>query len=125
MAKKKKELSEAQILVDVLIKGLQDKKAENIVTIDLRGLENAICDFFIICTGTSNTHVSALAKAAEEDARKTLGEKPWHSEGFGNAEWVLLDYVNTVVHIFQDEARNFYNIEGLWADAIITEIKES
>lgn len=125
MAKKKKELSEAQILVDVLIKGLQDKKAENIVTIDLRGLENAICDFFIICTGTSNTHVSALAKAAEEDARKTLGEKPWHSEGFGNAEWILLDYVNTVVHIFQDEARNFYNIEGLWADAIITEIKES
>lgn len=125
MEKKKKELSEAQILVDVLIKGLQDKKAENIVTIDLRGLENAICDFFIICTGTSNTHVSALAKAAEEDARKTLGEKPWHSEGFGNAEWVLLDYVNTVVHIFQDEARNFYNIEGLWADAIITEIKES
>lgn len=125
MAKKKKELSEAQILVDVLIKGLQDKKAENIVTIDLRGLENAICDFFIICTGTSNRHVSALAKAAEEDARKTLGEKPWHSEGFGNAEWVLLDYVNTVVHIFQDEARNFYNIEGLWADAIITEIKES
>ena len=125
MAKKKKELSEAQILVDVLVKGLQEKKAENIVTIDLRGLENAICDFFIICSGTSNTHVSALAKAAEEEARKTLGEKPWHSEGFGNAEWVLLDYVNTVVHIFQDEARNFYNIEGLWADAIITEIKES
>jgi ribosome-associated protein len=91
MAKKKKELSEAQILVDVLIKGLQDKKAENIVTIDLRGLENAICDFFIICTGTSNTHVSALSKAAEEEARKTLGEKPWHSEGFGNAEWILLD----------------------------------
>ncbi len=125
MAKKKKEISEAQILVDVVIKGLQDKKAENIVTIDLRGLENAICDFFIICTGTSNTHVSALAKAAEEEARKTLGEKPWHSEGFGNAEWVLLDYVNTVVHIFQEEARNFYNIEGLWADAIIKEIKES
>lgn len=125
MAKKKKELSEAQILVDILIKGLQEKKAENIVTIDLRGLENAICDFFIICSGTSNTHVSALAKAAEEEARKTLGEKPWHSEGFGNAEWVLLDYVNTVVHIFQEEARNFYNIEGLWADAIITETKES
>lgn len=125
MAKKKKEISEAQMLVDVVIKGLQDKKAENIVTIDLRGLENAICDFFIICKGTSNTHVNALAKAAEEEARKTLGEKPWHSEGFGNAEWVLLDYVTTVVHIFQEEARNFYNIEGLWADAIITEIKES
>ncbi|MBI2280703.1 MAG: ribosome silencing factor [Bacteroidetes bacterium] len=125
MAKKKKELSEAQILVDVVIKGLQEKKAENIVTIDLRSLENAVCDFFVICTGTSSTHVGALSKAAEEEVRKTLGEKPWHAEGFGNAEWILLDYVNTVVHIFQDEARNFYNIEGLWADAVVTEIKES
>ncbi len=124
MAKKKKELSEAQILVDVVIKGLQEKKAENIVTIDLRSLENAVCDFFVICTGTSSTHVGALSKAAEEEVRKTLGEKPWHAEGFGNAEWILLDYVNTVVHIFQDEARNFYNIEGLWADAVVTEIKE-
>lgn len=125
MAKKKKELSEAQILVDVVIKGLQEKKAENIVTIDLRSLENAVCDFFVICTGTSSTHVGALSKAAEEEVRKTLSEKPWHAEGFGNAEWILLDYVNTVVHIFQDEARNFYNIEGLWADAVVTEIKES
>lgn len=125
MAKKKKELSEAQILVDVVIKGLQDKKAENIVTIDLRSLENAVCDFFVICSGTSSTHVGALSKAAEEEVRKILGEKPWHAEGFGNAEWILLDYVNTVVHIFQDEARNFYNIEGLWADAVVTEIKES
>lgn len=125
MAKKKKELSESQILVDVVIKGLQDKKAENIVTIDLRSLENAVCDFFVICSGTSNTHVGALSKAAEEEARKTLGEKPWHSEGFGNAEWILLDYVNIVVHIFQEEARDFYNLEGLWADAVITEIKEA
>lgn len=125
MAKKKKELSESQILVDVVIKGLQEKKAENIVTIDLRSLENAVCDFFVICTGTSSTHVGALSKAAEEEVRKTLGEKPWHAEGFGNAEWILLDYVNIVVHIFQDEARNFYNIEGLWADAVVTEIKES
>lgn len=125
MAKKKKELTDAEILVDVVIKGLQDKKAENIVTIDLRKLENAVCDFFVICSGTSSTHVGALSKAAEETARKTLGEKPWHSEGFGNSEWILLDYVNTVVHIFQDEARNFYNIEGLWADAVVTKIKES
>lgn len=125
MAKKKKELSDAQILVDVVIKGLQERKAEKIVTIDLRSLENAVCDFFIICTGTSSTHVGALSKAAEEEVRKTLGEKPWHAEGFGNAEWILLDYVNTVVHVFQDEARNFYNIEGLWADAVVTEIKES
>lgn len=123
MAKKKKELSESQILVDIIIKGLQEKKAENIVTIDLRSLENAVCDFFVICSGNSTTHVGALSKAAEEEVRKTLDEKPWHSEGFGNAEWILLDYVNTVVHIFQEEARNFYNIEGLWADAVVTEIK--
>lgn len=125
MAKKKKTISESEILVDVAIKGLQEKKAENIIVIDLRSLENAVCEFFVICSGTSSTHVNALSKATEEEIRKTLNDKPWHSEGFGNAEWILLDYVNTVVHIFQDEARHFYNIEGLWADAIITKIKES
>ncbi len=122
---KKKALSPSQMIVDVAIKGLQDKKAEDIVSIDLRDTENAVCDFFVICTGTSSTHVNALAKAAEEEIRKTLGEKPWHSEGFGNAQWVLIDYVTVVVHIFLDETREFYNIEGLWGDAKFKEYKEA
>ncbi|PCJ25153.1 MAG: ribosome silencing factor [Flavobacteriales bacterium] len=121
---KTKEIKESQILSDVVIKGLQELKGENIVYIDLRVIENAVCENFIICTGTSNTHVNALASSVEKEVRITLNEKPWKSEGFGNAEWIILDYVNTVVHIFQEESRNFYNLDGLWADAKITEIKE-
>ena len=120
-----KKLKESQLLLDTAIKGLQDTKGENIVCIDLRGIENAVCEYFIICSGTSNTHVSALAGSVEKEVRNTLQEKPWHSEGFGNAEWVLLDYVNVVVHIFQEKAREFYNLEGLWADAEISKIKEA
>ena len=121
---KTKELKESQILSDVVIKGLQELKGENIVYVDLTEVENAVCENFIICTGTSNTHVNALAGSVEKEVRSSLGEKPWKSEGFGNAEWIILDYVNTVVHIFQEESRNFYNLDGLWADAKITEIKE-
>lgn len=121
---KKKKLKESEILVDIAIKGLQDKKGKNIVCVDLKDFDNAVCDYFILCTGTSNTHVNALADSASEEIRKTLHEKPWHSEGFGNAEWVILDYVNTVVHIFQEDSRNFYNLDGLWADAKITKIEE-
>jgi ribosome-associated protein len=124
MAKTKK-LNQSQLLIDVAIKGLQDTKAENIVCIDLRGIENAVCEYFVICTGTSNTHVSALAGSVEKEIRNTLHDRPWHSEGFGNSEWILLDYVNVVIHIFQEEAREFYNLEGLWADAEFLKIKEA
>lgn len=122
---KTKTMNESQVLVDLAIKGLQEKKGEDIICIDLKNIENAVCDYFIVCTGTSSTHVNALAGAVEEEIRKTINDKPWHSEGFGNAEWVLLDYVNTVVHIFQKEAREFYNLEGLWADAKIIDIKQA
>ena len=121
---KTKVVKESQVLSDVVIKGLQEKKGENIVYIDLSVVENAVCDNFIICTGTSNTHVNALAGSVEEEVRKTLNEKPWHTEGFGNAEWIILDYVNTVVHIFQEETRGFYNLDELWADAKIIKIEE-
>jgi len=121
---KKKKLNESEILVDIAIKGLQDKKGKNIICVDLRELDNSVCDFFILCTGTSNTQVNALADSVSEKVRKSINEKPWHFEGFGNAEWIILDYVTTVVHIFQQEARNFYNLEELWADAKITKIEE-
>ncbi|NQX97594.1 MAG: ribosome silencing factor [Flavobacteriales bacterium] len=121
---KKKEVKASQILSDVVIKGLQELKGKNIVNIDLTTIENAVCDNFIICTGTSNTHVSSLAGSAEKEVKEILSEKPWKREGFGNSEWIILDYVNTVVHIFQEESRNFYNLDGLWADAKITVIKD-
>ncbi len=121
---KKKEVKTSQILSDVVIKGLQEVKGQNIVSIDLSSINNAVCDNFIICTGTSSTHVSSLAASVEKEVRETLNDRPWKKEGFGNSEWIILDYVNTVVHVFQEESRNFYNLDGLWADAKITKIKE-
>ena len=121
---KTKEVKESQVILDVAIKGLQDVKGENIVCIDLTTVDNAVCDYFLVCTGNSNTQVNALAESVKREVKTTLGENPWHGEGFGNAEWIILDYVNTVVHIFQQEAREFYNLEGLWADAKISKIEE-
>jgi ribosome-associated protein len=124
MAKVKK-LDDTQLLVDVIIKGLQDVKGEDIVSIDMRKLDNAVTAYFVICTGNSNTHVAALGSAVEREVRKTLKDRAWHTEGYRNAEWVLLDYINVVVHIFQKEQRDFYNLEGLWADAEITKVKQA
>lgn len=120
----KNEVKTAKILSDVVIKGLQEVKGKNIVNVDLSDIENAVCTNFIICTGTSSTHVSSLANSAEKEVRTILEEKPWKREGFSNSEWVILDYVNTVVHVFQEDARTFYNLDGLWADAKITKIKD-
>lgn len=121
---KTKEVKESQVILDVAIKGLQEVKGENIVCIDLTNVDNAVCDYFLVCTGNSNTQVNALAASVKKEVKDSLGEHPWHAEGFGNAEWVILDYVNTVVHIFQQEAREFYNLEGLWADAKISKIED-
>jgi ribosome-associated protein len=121
---KTKEVKESQVILDVAIKGLQEVKGENIVCIDLTAVDNAVCDYFLVCTGNSNTQVNALAASVKKELKDTLGELPWHAEGFGNAEWIILDYVNTVVHVFQQEAREFYNLEGLWADAKISKIEE-
>ena len=104
-------------LADVVIKGMQEKKALNIVDLDLKSIKNAVCDHFIICHGTSNTHISAIADAVEEFVKKETGQNAWHKEGYQNAEWILLDYFDVVVHIFQEEARNYYKLEKLWADA--------
>lgn len=118
------EVMKSQVILDVAIKGLQDLKGENIVSIDMKGMDNAVCEYFVLCTGTSNTHTSALAESVKSELKKVLNERVWHSEGFGNSEWIILDYVNVVVHIFQEEAREFYNLEGLWADAKFTKIEE-
>ncbi len=84
----------------------------------------AFCDFYVVCSGDSNTQVKAISDSVEEEVRKSLKDKPWHIEGTTNAEWVLMDYVNVAVHIFQREPREFYNIEGLWADAVVKEYEE-
>lgn len=114
---KQKTAVDANALTNLAIEGLKDKKGTNIIRMDLRKVNGAITDFFVICTGTSDRHVKALAESVEEDIRKQINEKPYIREGVQAGEWVLLDYVNVVVHIFLQEKREFYNIEGLWADA--------
>jgi ribosome-associated protein len=109
-------------LVREIIEGIENVKGHNITVLDLRDLENSVCEFFVICEGNSNTQVSALSNAIEKQVRESLKEKPWHIEGYENSEWVLMDYVDVVVHIFQPEFRTYYDIESLWSDAQITSI---
>jgi ribosome-associated protein len=109
-------------LLDAIVDGMQEKKAKNITVINLSQLENRVADYFVICDADSNTHVSAIADSLEEMVLKHTNEKPYHSEGYQNAEWILVDYVNIVAHVFLRETREFYNIEALWADGEITNI---
>ena len=111
-------------LLDAIVQGMQDKKAKNITVINLSGLEHRVADYFVISDADSTTHVTAIADSLEESAMKKTGEKPYHSEGYQNAEWILVDYVNIVCHVFMRETREFYNIEGLWADGEITNIPD-
>ena len=109
-------------LIAVIIKGIDDVKGENIQLLDLREIENTVCDYFIICSGNSNTQVNAISGSVQKMVSKELKDKPWHIEGQGNSEWVLMDYVHVVVHVFQKQIRDYYDIESLWGDAKITEI---
>lgn len=112
-------------LIAIIIKGIDDVKGEDIQLLDLRDIDNTVCDYFIICSGNSNTQVNAISGSIQKVVSKELKDKPWHVEGQGNAEWVLMDYVNVVVHIFQKQVREFYDIENLWGDAKITQITTS
>lgn len=110
-------------LAAAVIHGIQEKKGENIVQLNLKGLDGAVSDFFIICEAQSSTQVNAIKDSIEIEVKKLVGEKPWHIEGTQNGEWVLLDYVNVVAHIFNPEKRAFFNLEELWADAKRKDIK--
>ena len=118
-----KENSNADHLISVIINGIEDVKGQNINILDLRNIENTVCDYFIICEGTSNTQVNAIVNSIQKKVSKETKDKPWHIEGSDNAEWVLMDYVNVVVHVFQKHIREYYDIESLWGDAKTTEIK--
>jgi ribosome-associated protein len=103
-------------LLEVIIESIQEKKGKKIVCIDLQKIENSIFDYFIICHGTSTTHVSAISDNIEIKPKELLGLKPAHVEGVQNAQWVLIDFSGIVVHIFLEEQRSFYRLEDLWAD---------
>lgn len=106
-----------ELLLQGIIKGIFEKKGHEVIKIDLRNFENRIADYYIICHGTSVTQVESLAGSVEDTVRKETGERPVHVEGLENCFWVLLDYADVVVHIFQQEYRDFYSLESLWADA--------
>jgi len=119
-----KELREddSQILCDTIVEGMQGNKAKDIVVLDLREIHNAVCDFFVICSGDSSTQVDGISSSIVRHTRKELSEKPYSIEGKGNREWVLLDYVSVVAHVFYKETRSFYELEDLWADAVRVDV---
>ena len=120
MLNKEKETDQ---LITQIIKGIEEVKGQDIEILDLRKIENTVCDYFIICNGSSNTQVNAIVNSVQKTVSKALKDKPWHVEGEAIAEWILLDYVNIVVHIFQKQIRSYYDIESLWGDAKITQIE--
>lgn len=122
MAKKRKGAS-SEKLSDVIVKGMQEKKAADIVVMDLRKIKNAVADFFVICSGNSDKQLDAISDSIDAEVSKTLKENPWHTEGKHNKEWLLLDYIDVVAHVFRKDRREFYALERLWGDAEITEIE--
>ena len=104
-------------LISNVVEGIENVKGEEINILDLRSIENVACKYFIICTGNSSTQVNAITSSIKKCVSKELSEKPWHIEGFENCKWVLIDYVDVVVHVFNKETREYYNIEELWEDA--------
>jgi len=120
-----KEQAETDQLITQIVRGIEDIKGQDIEILDLRDIENTVCDYFIICNGTSNTQVNAIVSSVQKSVSKALKEKPWHVEGSDNAEWILMDYVHVVVHVFQKHIREFYDIEGLWGDAKSVKIEST
>ena len=122
MARKKKHDSEK--LAELVVKGMQEKKASDIVLMDLREVKNAVTDFFVICSGNSDKQLNAISDSVDEFVYKDLKENPWHKEGHNNKEWVLLDYISVVAHIFKNDRREFFGLEKLWGDAKTTLIED-
>ena len=114
---------DSDTLADLVVRGMQDKKAADIVVLNLKELKNAVADYFIICSANSDTQLEAIARSVEEEIEKVTGESPWQTEGRTNREWVLLDYVDVVVHVFLRDRRKFYALEELWGDANISYIE--
>ena len=121
MARSRKTQNNGVELNNLIVEGIRQRKGKNIVCLDFTGIHNAFCKFFIICHGTSRTQVEAIADSVDEKVKRTLGVDPWHTEGYENAEWILLDYIDVVVHVFQEKTRKFYRLEELWADAQVTQ----
>ena len=111
-------------LAHTIKNAILEKKGENVVLLNLKKITTAVCDYFVICHGTSDTHVAAIADEIEREVKQKHHENVYQKEGSQNAQWILLDYTDVVAHVFQKEAREYYNIETLWADAVKEEEEE-
>ena len=118
------ELDETELLVSKIVEGIQEKKGEKIVTVNMTKLENNVFRYFVICEGRSNTHVGSIADSVKDYVREQIRVKPMAIDGYENALWIAMDYGDVIVHVFQPEIRAFYSIETLWEDAEVTEIPE-
>jgi ribosome-associated protein len=122
--KKVSRLTRSSKILKVITKAIQDKKGENIISMDLRKIPEAVADFFVICEATSTTQVKAIADYIEVMVKENCGENPYHHEGHSAMQWIIVDYINVVVHIFQPETRKFYKLEDMWSDAVVEEFKD-
>ena len=104
-------------LITNIIKSIEEVKGEEVILIDMKKIDNSPCDYFIVCDGSSNTQVNAIVSKIKKNVSKLFSEKPLNIEGLENCKWVLIDYIDIVVHVFQKEIRQYYNIENLWGDA--------
>jgi len=109
-------------LSEIIVRGMQEKKATDILVMNLKNVQNAVADYFVICSGNSDTQVEAIFNSVEKTVKEDAKELPWHKEGMKNLEWVLMDYITVVVHIFKKDRRNFYGLENLWGDAVALQI---
>ena len=122
--KKRETTASVQSLTKEAVAAAQEKKAQDIVIMDMREV-SGLADFFVICTGLSDLQVKAIVESVETRLKTTFGERPWHTEGLDHRQWVLMDYVDLVVHVFSPERRTFYDLERLWSDAPREEVTES
>lgn len=120
--KEKVKSIDSEALSKIVVKGMLEKKATDVVVIDLKGIKNAIADYFIVGSGNSDTQVDAISESIEEVVYKNTQQDPWHKEGKKNKEWILIDYVDVVAHVFKKERRAFFALEDLWGDAEITHV---
>lgn len=121
--RKNKEVSSYD-LSQTIVRGMHERKALDVVVLDMQNVKNAVSDYFVICTGTSDTHINAIAESVMEEVRKNHNTEGTHSEGMINREWILVDYLDVVVHVFNKEKRAYYDLEGLWGDAVRIEAPE-
>ncbi len=125
VAKKATRLTKSSKILKVIINAIQDKKGESIVSLDMRKIPEAVADFFIICEAGANVQVKAIADSIQEQVKTECGELPYRTEGYQALQWVLVDYINVVVHVFQKETRKFYRLEDMWSDGVMLEYDEA